>query len=98
MGGYLTDIHWEPNGKGLFAISRKVPNFVGQLSYLSYPDGTLRQITNDLSSYGGISLTADGKTIATRQTDNNSRFEAISLALSIPGPQDARAAGLRFFS
>lgn len=97
LGGYLTDLHWEPNGKGLFAISRKVPNFVGQLSYLSYPDGTLRQITNDLSSYGGISLTADGKTIATRQTDNNSRFETIPLA-DPSHPQEHGPRGLRFFS
>ncbi len=72
LGGYLTDLRWEPDSTGLFGIVRKQPTFVGQLTYLSYPGGVLRQITNDLSSYGGISLTADGKTIATRQTNTNS--------------------------
>ena len=97
IGGYLTDLNWAPNGKGLFAISRKVPDFLGQLSFLAYPSGKLRQITNDLSSYGGISLTANAKTIATRQTNSNPRLGVMSLAdpshLAEYGPL-----GLRFFS
>jgi serine/threonine protein kinase len=97
LGGYLTDLRWEPSGKGLFAISRKVPNFLGQVSFLSYPAGTLRQVTNDLSSYGGISLTANGKTIATRQTDSNSRLQILNLA-DPSRLQDYGPRGLRFFS
>lgn len=97
LGGYLTDLRWEPGGKGLFAIVRKVPNFLGQVSFLSYPAGTLRQITNDLSSYGGISLTANGKTLATRQTDSNSRLQILNLA-DPSRLQDYGPRGLRFFS
>jgi Tol biopolymer transport system component len=97
LGGYLTDLRWEPGGKGLFGISRKVPNFIGQLIFLAYPTGKLRQITNDLSSYAGLSLTASGKTIATRQTDSNAKLAVMSLAdparLTEFGPR-----GLRFFS
>ena len=40
----------------------------------------MRQITNDLSDYRGIRLTADGRTIATRQTEWQDRFEVLSLA------------------
>jgi serine/threonine protein kinase len=97
LGGYLTDLRWDPSGKGLFGISRKVPNFSGQLVFLAYPGGKLRQITNDLSSYAGLSLTADAKTIATRQTNANSRLGVLTLAdpshISEIGPR-----GLRFFS
>jgi Tol biopolymer transport system component len=97
LGGYLTDLRWDPNGKGLFGISRKVPNFIGQIVFLDYPGGKLRQITNDLSSYAGISLTANAKTIATRQTNSNPRLGVLRLAdpshLTEYGPR-----GLRFFS
>jgi serine/threonine protein kinase len=97
LGGYLTDFRWVPSGKGLFGISRKVPNFLGQLIFLDYPSGKLRPITNDLSSYAGLSLTANAKTIATRQTNTNSRLGVIRMAdaanLTEYGPR-----GLRFFS
>jgi serine/threonine protein kinase len=97
LGGYLTDLRWEPNGKGLIGVSRKVPNFLGQIIFLAYPSGKLRQITNDLSSYAGLSLTANAKTIATRQTNTNPRLGVIRMAdpanLTEYGPR-----GLRFFS
>jgi serine/threonine protein kinase len=97
LGGYLTDLRWDPSGKGLFGISRKVPNFLGQLVYLAYPGGKLRQITNDLSSYGGLSLTADAKTIATRQTNTNSRLGVLTLA-DPSHISEIGSRGLRFFS
>jgi dipeptidyl aminopeptidase/acylaminoacyl peptidase len=97
IGGYMTDIRWRPDGGGLFAISRRGPTFEGQLSFLSYPGGALRQITNDPNSYAGTSLTANAKIIATRQTTLNARFEILSLAdpshLEEHGPE-----GLRHFS
>ena len=40
-----------------------------QLWRLLYPEGTLSRLTNDLSSYSGLSLTADRKTLATARTD-----------------------------
>ena len=97
LGGYLTDFRWEPRGKGVFAISRKVPNFFGQVNFLSYPSGMLRQITNDLSSYAGLSLTANGKTIATRQTNSNAKLAVLSLA-DPSHPVEFGPRGLRFFS
>jgi serine/threonine protein kinase len=79
--GYLHELHWDPAGKGVFAINMiKKPRYVEQLSYLSYPGGKLRQITNDLNEYNGISLAADGHTIATTQRDDNQRFGVIALA------------------
>jgi serine/threonine protein kinase/Tol biopolymer transport system component len=80
LGGDLYDLLWTPSGEGLFAnISTEArPN--GQIGFLSYPGGKLRQITNDLSGYQGLSLTSDARTLATRQYDRNSRFAELSLA------------------
>jgi serine/threonine protein kinase len=75
----LFDLAWTPSGNALFGIGVEAPQFLGQLSFLSLPSGNLRQITNDLNTYVGISVTADGKTIATTQTDANWRFETFSL-------------------
>jgi WD40 repeat protein len=77
--GGLFDLRWVPSGKGLFAISVKAPHFRGQLSFLSFPGGNLHQITNDLSSYSGISFTENAKTIAITQNEPNLRFEVLSL-------------------
>jgi serine/threonine protein kinase len=78
LGGYLDDMRWTPDGKGLFTTSWERNDFA-PISFLSYPGGKLRRITNDLSVYSGISLTADAKTIATTQTDVNARFAELSV-------------------
>ena len=38
-----------------------------QVDFVSYPDGEVRRITNDLNYYFGVSLTADDRTLATVQ-------------------------------
>src|SRR5262249_50382856 len=43
--------------------------FVGQLTRVSYPQGKDRRATNDLSSYAGVSLTADRRALVTARTD-----------------------------
>jgi serine/threonine protein kinase/Tol biopolymer transport system component len=67
---------WAPDGRGLFLIT-----FPGnQIRYLSYPGGKLRQITNDLSHYSGLSITGDGRTIASSIYSRNARFAEFPLA------------------
>jgi dipeptidyl aminopeptidase/acylaminoacyl peptidase len=78
LGGYLNDMQWIPNGKGLFTTEWEKVDFA-PVSFLSYPSGKIRQITNDLNVYSGISLTADARTIATTQNDLNARFAELSL-------------------
>ncbi len=42
---------------------------LGQLWKLSYPRGELTRLTNDVSSYAGVSVTADRTTLVTGRTD-----------------------------
>ncbi len=79
LSGFLNDMQWIPNGKGLFITGWEKIDFA-PVSFLSYPSGKVRQITNDLSVYSGISLTANARTIATTQNDLNARFAELPLA------------------
>ncbi len=86
LGGYLNDMRWLPNGKGLFATEWEQVD-VAPVSFLSYPSGKMRQLTNDLNVYSGISLTADAKTIATTQNNLNARFAELPLGGSLEEDQ-----------
>jgi Tol biopolymer transport system component len=63
---------WLPDGSGLLissAGSESSENIYApfQLWVLSVPGGNLRRLTNDLNEYNGVSLTADGKHLGTRE-------------------------------
>jgi serine/threonine protein kinase len=79
IGGWIADLHWAPDGKGLFGLRYAPAGSNKEIGFLSYPGGKWRQITNGLSDYWGLSLTADGRTIATRTADRNEKFGVLSL-------------------
>ncbi len=56
---------WMPGGRGLIALCRDRSSGLRQIAYVSYPSGKFHRITNDVNSYRGISLSADGKSIGT---------------------------------
>jgi hypothetical protein len=95
--GWFLDLHWLPSGKGILAFEFTSPRYAGQVVLLSYPGGKLRQITNDLNDYQGISLTLDAKTIATMQRIPNDRFESFSLT-DPSRPEERGPLGLRWFT
>jgi eukaryotic-like serine/threonine-protein kinase len=61
---------WLPDQSGILIVaSGRDSNFNrAQVGLFSYPQGVYRPITNDTNSYPSISLSADGKTIATVQS------------------------------
>ena len=61
---------WLPDQSGILVVtSGRESNFNRtQIGLISYPQGEYRPITNDTNSYPIISLSADGKTIATVQS------------------------------
>ena len=63
----VTGLTWLPDGSGLLLSGRDLETKLSQIWFISYPDGKLHRITNDLSSYQGLSLTADGKTAVSVQ-------------------------------
>jgi Tol biopolymer transport system component/DNA-binding winged helix-turn-helix (wHTH) protein len=60
---------WFPDGKELIFTAQEQESSPSQTWYLSYPGGELHRITNDLNDYHSVSLTADGASLVTTQSD-----------------------------
>jgi serine/threonine protein kinase/Tol biopolymer transport system component len=61
-------IAWLPDGSAIvFPAAADKTSFNAQLWELSYPDGEVRRVTNDLNYYLSANITADGTTLATVQ-------------------------------
>lgn len=72
----LLSIEWLKDGSGLLVSAAEKIGKNNQVWFVSYPDGSVRQITNDLSSYTWLSSTADAKTFVALQ---NNRTSTISI-------------------
>src|SRR5882762_1976100 len=65
------DFKWLPEGKGLLALySQKGPDYFqrSQIGFIPEGNGTFQPITRDTNSYATLTLSSDGKTLATVQT------------------------------
>jgi eukaryotic-like serine/threonine-protein kinase len=70
----VRQLAWLTDGKSLLMIANDFPTPTqNQIWQVSYPSGEVSRITNDLSNYVGVTLTADGSTLATikEQIDSN---------------------------
>jgi eukaryotic-like serine/threonine-protein kinase len=72
----IWEMTWSPDGDGLFVIyQQKGPNFNRrQIGYVALSDGQLRPISRDTNSYATLSLSTDGRTLATVQQKVVSNF------------------------
>jgi eukaryotic-like serine/threonine-protein kinase len=80
---------WLPDGSAIvFPAAVDKASFNAQLWELSYPDGEVRRVTNDLNYYLSANITADGTTLATVQlTFSGNLWSAVlgsSAAFSAP--------------
>jgi TolB protein len=73
----MSSLVWLVDGSGLVLTGRDLETKLFQIWFVGYPDGKARRITNDLSSYAGVSLTADGKTLVSVQ---NQRVSSLWVA------------------
>jgi len=60
---------WSPDATGITITASTEPGSPFQLWYVSYPSGQARRITNDLSSYVGVSQSLDAKNLLTVRTE-----------------------------
>ena len=65
----LDSMVWSPDRRGLLVSFRKNLGFAArsQVGFISIPEGQFRTITNDTNNYGTVTLSADGKELATVQ-------------------------------
>jgi len=65
-------VAWLADGSGLALIATEQGTPSAQIWYLSYPEGELHKISNDLNNYSRLSLTADSSALVTVQTEGAS--------------------------
>ncbi len=81
----VRQLSWLPDNSGLVLSAAEAELSPAQIWLVSAPSGEVRRVTNDLNTYLGASLTADGSALVTVQTD---RAPNIWVA---PGGDAARA-------
>ncbi len=66
----LGRIDWVADGSGVIVTGAVRGSDSGkQVWLIDYPDGRVRQITNDLSDYGDLTVTGDGRTLVAIQVE-----------------------------
>src|SRR5262245_18697569 len=73
----VRDVEWMRDGRSFLADAADVGMARGALQVwsVSYPDGARTHVTNDLNSYFGVSLSADGLSLATVETETTAGLE-----------------------
>jgi serine/threonine protein kinase/Tol biopolymer transport system component len=63
----ISDVAWLPDSSGVFFIGLQTSAVRRQIWMQPYPEGAPFKVSNDLSEYGSLSVTADGKSFVTTQ-------------------------------
>ena len=84
---FLVDgISWLPDSSGMFLQVRgPESNFRRQIKFQPYPSGDVQNVTNDLNQYFDITVTADGRGLATIQQQPSEAVYLGSLPAKWPG-------------
>jgi eukaryotic-like serine/threonine-protein kinase len=81
---YVEDPTWLPDGSGLLLLWVDT-GVTRQIGFVSFPEGIFRRVTNDVNSYRGLSLSKDGKSLATVLSEGHSIMSIYSATqLSAP--------------
>jgi Tol biopolymer transport system component/DNA-binding winged helix-turn-helix (wHTH) protein len=65
----VRQLSYLPDGSGLVVSATEAELSPAQIWTLALPSGEMRRVTNDLNTYLGASVTADGSALVTVQTD-----------------------------
>jgi eukaryotic-like serine/threonine-protein kinase len=95
-------VAWMPDGRGLLAIYDLSIGFVerSQIGFISNPGGQFHTVTNDTNDYETLTLSTDGKTLATVQrkdTQNLYLIPAAGFSGKSPNPALAQSKNAAMF-
>ena len=99
----LLKLAWLPDQSGLMAIYGKGLGFLerAQIGFISYPEGRFHTITNDTNNYRTLTVSSDGKTLATVQqktTQTLYLMPAAGFTGSPPEPAGAQSKNSAMFA
>lgn len=67
----IQQVAWSPQNAGLILTGQEQQGGTNQIWYVNQPSGEVERITSDLNNYNGVSVSADGATIATVQSQTS---------------------------
>ena len=67
-----SDLAWLPDGRHLLVLYYKAHSDRGQIGIVGLPAGDFHTVTNDVNAYSQLAVSADGKTLATVLTNQDS--------------------------
>jgi eukaryotic-like serine/threonine-protein kinase len=78
----IYELSWTPDGRGLLVRyeDRSTNYSRGQIGYVSYPEGKFEPLTNDTNDYRTVSLSGDGRTLTTIQSQTESQLNLLPAA------------------
>jgi Tol biopolymer transport system component len=80
---HVSRVAWLPDGRSLLVNAQETgADFSPQIFRVSYPSGSARRLTNDLSSYSGLSVVPDGKSFVSIRHER--RFTVWTMPLDDP--------------
>jgi serine/threonine protein kinase len=79
-GKFPNEIHWSPDGHAVFANYVQTGSSLGQIGFLQGTGGDIEPITRDTNQYATLTLSADGRTLATVQARSNATISVLSKA------------------
>lgn len=95
----LGQLAWLPDGAGLIvAAAEEAPEASSsnsQIWQLAFPGGEVRRVTNDLSNYFGLSLTADARELVTTQQERFSNLWLVPRGAALLAKQISFGVGKR---
>jgi eukaryotic-like serine/threonine-protein kinase len=84
----VSRVAWLPDGSGLLVNAQEsAGESSNQIFFVAYPSGASRRLTNDLTSYSGLSIAPDGKSFVAIR--NERRAAIWTMALDQPAKAQA---------
>ena len=74
---YFQDPIWLPDGSGLLVLWIDT-GVIRQIGFVSFPEGAFRRVTTDVNSYAGLSISKDGKSLATVLSEGHAHMNIYS--------------------
>ena len=91
-GKWIFETHWTPDGHGLLIRyqDKSTSYSRGQLGYVSYPEGKFEPLTNDTNDYRTLSVSGDGRTLTTIQSQTERELDLLhalggETSVAVPG-------------
>ena len=89
----VLDLAWVPGTSTFIATAAQFGQAAPQLWQIKYPSGERHPITNDVSTYSAVSISADGASVATVQTEAVANLWVASAGNFAAGVQITRGRG-----